>query len=1394
MTPSARLHYCCNRKHMLHAWQSIGYMVALFSLYLLPISAQTTLDFQNFTQKDGLSSNFVLSIHQDHQGFIWIGTENGMNRFDGRHFLEFRFDPEDQETLKDSWVISIYEDSAHNLWIGTKTGLNRLNRQTGKIERIPLLSKGQAVSASVNSIYEVSPGDLWLTTRYQGLFQLHPSPEGQAWKAHEFAYQRSESSRISNVTTLNIPYATAKEVWIATSIGIDQVNRATGEAVYYPFPDENGSSQDKFDKIAGVYDGQGKIFTGIDDKLYILDIEQEELTLETNTFSASRTGAKVSISGKLLVDGPNRLLMPSYRNWIVFDLENGAQEKISKQEQIDETLFRNPIHVSLKDRQGNYWIGTSGGGLFLGQARTNPFTFYQHDPTNPYSISKGQVRSLLEDEQGNVWIGSIFHGLDYLSRQESGFLIREKSLQAIPGRPNALTSNKIIKLIAGEDKSIWVATNDNGLMQLDSAGRLLQTFTHNSDDPNSLSANRIWGLAQDQEGFIWAGTWQDGLNRIDPRTGSIKQFRHEPANANSLIHNNIRSLFVDQEGLLWIGTLGGLDRFDLGTNQFTHFKHDPADAYSLSDNLIWSIFKDQQGELWVGTDTGLNRYDVEADRFEHFFEKNGLPNNSIYGILEDDEGVLWVSTKEGLARQLPAGSAPAFFPLGFANGLKTVSFLPKAYLNSAHSELLYFGSSQGILSVKPSLLKLATPQPQLAVHTLRRFNPQEQEDEQLSDYFINGKEGPVKLNHRDQSINITLSDLNWEGNKDLRYDYQLEGFNTQWIPLAEDMQINFASLSPGRYRLLARARNAENRSSEATELLLLRVYPPWWKSPWAYACYLLFSGVIIFAIYRFQLRRQFERQEAQNLKTLNALKNRLYTNITHEFRTPLTIISGMAGKIDQDPIQWGAKGSKMISRNTDDLLNLVNQILDLRKLQAGKLQPKLVKGDIISLIHYIIESFQPMSREKDMELMFQPNVEELIMDYDSNMIQRIVANLLSNAIKYTTKAGKVIVKLGAISTPQDLSQDADECLLLVVTDEGMGIPEEQLPYIFDRFYQVESVEDTNRSPKGSGIGLSLTKELVQLLGGKITVESTVGKGSSFLVWLPISRAALSIADKPAQQTPVLTEVKQGWVGERVVEGTEDLPNLLIIEDNKDVQEYLTICLDKHYQMTYAANGKEGIEKALAEVPDIIISDVMMPEKDGFEVCDTLKKDLRTSHIPIILLTAKSDAESRISGLQVGADAYLSKPFNEKELFVRLEKLLEIRRTLQERYQAIDTHQTEELTGSKLEDAFILEIQHTIQEHIAEENFGIAELCQAIHMSRTQLHNKLKSLTGQSTSRYIRSYRIHKAKAMLASRPELNITEIAFETGFSNLKYFSKIFTEETGSSPSQFRKEYLSEQ
>ena len=741
-----------------------------------------------------------MSIHQDHQGFIWIGTENGLNRFDGKYFLEFRFDPEDPETLDDNWINTIYEDSQNNLWIGTKMGMNRLNRKTGKIERIPLMSEGQNIKGTINNIYEVSAGQLWITTPFKGLFKLEQDQEDQNWKTERFVYREPGTKAGTDLSNFNIAHATAHELWVVNSIGIDYVEIPSRKFVHYPFPEKGLPIQVEYDKSSGVYDGKGRFFAGVGNRLFVLDTNKKGLDQAALELLTSTNNQGIPITRKLLFDSPGKLLVPFYRNLALYDLENGAYEFFEEEGQSTQELLPHPIHATFKDKYGNYWIGTAGGGLFFGQNANKSFTFLQHDPTNSNSISPGQVRSFLEDEKGNIWTGIILHGLDYLVRDRGGNLMRDKSVTANLSQANALPSSRLIKLIPGDNKSIWIATNDSGIINIDENASVLEMFKHRSNDPNSLSSNRIWGLVRDQKGFIWAGNWQEGLNQVDPRSGSVKRFYHDPTNKNSIISNKIRCLFMDEDGILWIGTFDGLDKYDPVTGRFTHFQHDPEDPSSLSNNLVWSIYKDRKGDLWVGTNTGLNRYDEEKRGFEHFYEKNGLPDNSIYGILEDDDGIIWISTQNGLARQLPTTSDKSFFPLGLANGLETVSFIPKAYLNSSSTNQLFFGSSDGILIVNPSSLNTTVPQPKFAIHRLNTFNPFEENNPPM-DYFIGMNKESVKLGHRDQSITFTLSDLHWGQNKGLRYDYQLVGFNQQWMPLAADMQMTFTSLPPGKYRL-----------------------------------------------------------------------------------------------------------------------------------------------------------------------------------------------------------------------------------------------------------------------------------------------------------------------------------------------------------------------------------------------------------------------------------------------------------------------------------------------------------------------------------------------------------------------------------------------------------------
>ncbi len=523
-------------------------------------------------------------------------------------------------------------------------------------------------------------------------------------------------------------------------------------------------------------------------------------------------------------------------------------------------------------------------------------------------------------------------------------------------------------------------------------------------------------------------------------------------------------------------------------------------------------------------------------------------------------------------------------------------------------------------------------------------------------------------------------------------------------------------------------------------------------------------------------------EKNEKLKELDELKSTFFANISHEFRTPLTVISGMTDQIEKAPEKWIDKGVKMIRRNTDSLLEMVNQILELRKLEAGKMSLKLERGEVIHFIHYVFESFQSLAETRNIDIQLQTKVSRQIMDHDPEKLTRILYNLLGNAIKFTPPGGQV-----------NLVADADEDhLYLQVQDTGIGMTQEHASRIFDRYFSRAAVDE--QKDLGTGIGLSLVNELVKLMKGEIQVSSQEGSGTTFLIKLPLVSEAGTASEEAAQRTEADPSLpvpqapgsdiagKPEW--ESGDEEASDLPQLLIVEDNLDVAQYLVACLEDRYQLFLAADGQEGINMALEKVPDIIISDVMMPGKNGYELCDSLKNDERTSHIPIILLTAKADDESRISGLEKGADAYLSKPFNRDELYVRLQKLLELRLKLQEKYRSLD----EPLPPRSLEDEFIARVRQEIEDNIDDEFFGIPELCKAIGMSRAQLHRKLKALTGKSTSHFVRAIRLHRAKAILRSS-DLNIAQVAFEVGFNDPKYFSRVFNEEYGVTPKAFREQ-----
>jgi signal transduction histidine kinase/ligand-binding sensor domain-containing protein/DNA-binding response OmpR family regulator len=1344
-------------------------------------AAQQTLSFEQFTRRDGLSSDYILSILQDQEGFIWIGTENGLNRFDGEHFLRYRFDPKDAETLDDNWVLTLFEDSRQQIWIGTKKGLHRLDRENGKIRRIPLWKEGKPVVNAVQAIREDPQGNLWIATLTGGLYRFTSDQNSEV--AEHFAYGEPFVNNRESIRLFDLVDVNTKELWLLTSAGIDRLTFSTQEIDHYPFPAQDGLLAGDVGTYAAVDDGQGGLIVQKSSQFYRLDREKIHPRMQLLDIPIATDIEELRVTGRGGPKHQGKLLFSFARRLAFLDIERNELEYFRRQEgSATEELFSVDIHAVYWDRQGNCWVGTAGEGLYLGQSDQKAFTFYQHEQGNPASLSKGPVRTIVEDKEGRLWVGIINHGLDVFSLNKHGGLQKVQSPYINPRPAETAAINNVIKLIRGPEHSIWLASNTSGLLSMDSTGRPTTHYTHQSADPNAISGNRIWALTTDQQGYIWAGTWHNGLNRVDPESGEVVHFRHEATDSNSLISDEIRYLLCDEQGFLWIGTTDGVDRYDSRTGAFTHFQHQADESGSLSDNLVWSIYQDREQRIWVGTDVGLNRYDPATDQFEHFFESDGLPDHTIYGILEDDEGILWVSTENGLARQLPVEAGAPFFPLTLENELETVSFIPKAYWNSTRSSQLFFGSSDGLLVVDPALLKLDTPQPQFALHAVEVFNPFVEEVVRTTDYFPGRNSGPIRLGYQDQSITFSIADLNWKTNKKWYYQYQLVGFNRQWMPLPKDRQVSFSNLKPGRYQFEMRAVNAGNRYSPEVQLAQLIVSPPWWKAIWAYTLYVLVGALVIYLIFHSQLRRYLHKQEADNLRALDAFKNQLFTNITHEFRTPLTIIQGMIDQIEKKPERWVGEGTAMIRKNSDNLLDLVNQILELQKLESGKLTIKKQQGDIIPFLETILWQFQAYAQGKKLQLNFTTEVDQLTMDFDSEKTLRIVNNLLSNAIKYTPERGTVTCSVSVVQQAED---NRLRSLLLSVTDTGPGIPADELPHIFDRFFQVTGTYQDLGG--GTGVGLSLTQGMVHLLDGQITVESTLGQGTTFRVFLPITQTAPL---GPAMEDLAVKEAifAKGATPQSEKAAGQDLPLVLIVEDNPDISHYLQICLEGHYRLAVAADGQEGIEQALATIPDLIISDVMMPRKNGFELCESLKEDIRTSHIPIILLTAKSDVASRIAGLKQGADDYLAKPFHQEELLVRMHNILTTRKKLQLRYQDLYNHPPTSAPDplAEKEDAFILQLKEIIEERMDDPEFSLDALSQELHLSPSQVRRKIKALTGRSAAVYLRSFRLQKARFLLQST-SISVKEIAYKVGFSNPSYFSTCYTEEFGESPRKTR-------
>ncbi|PHN02286.1 hybrid sensor histidine kinase/response regulator transcription factor [Flavilitoribacter nigricans] len=1371
-----------------------------------------------FSEREVFS--YVRSMSQDHHGFLWIGTNYGLFRFDGYNYREFKNDPDDPESLIDNFVETTLTDHRGRLWIGTESGLDLLDRKTGKFIhfRHDPADPGSLSHNRVTSLEEDQAGNIWVGTR-NGLNLLDKDGTGFL---HFYAGQSGPNGISgSHIRALEVDHA--GNIWVGTyRSGLNRLE---------PIPE-----------VGQLTDHRALRFTHfthepVDDP-YIVH----------------------RLVNKLFVDRQGRLWISYSGGLFLFDREKETLRRVPVQP--DAPFQTGGIWSFSDDREGNLWVGTHGSGLYWipaaqmarGEIVLEKFApgldFFvrQSDAFQTYPFSR--IWTIFEDRSGNLWMGGLqglmrkqyyepgfrqfrdpqYSGVRFddhgiAEDQDSQLLFSNKlkhelltldprtgHIRPIPVDPNHPPSEGIVfvsEIFVDRHNNLWLGTNDRGVYFITRKTGEIQRFATalRSPKPQSTTTGLIPQICEDSRGHIWIATWRDGLVRYQPETEAFNHFLPDPTDPHSIPANRVNTVYEDRRGEIWVGTYLGLSRFRRDEEQFENYFPDPARPGSLSHKRVTALFEDSRGNFWVGTEGGLNLMDREQKKFRNFLEKDGLVSDMINDMLEDSAGRVWLTTKLGISTFIPEQlTAPAFPGTDtsrerFRNythldGLKSQSYV-KGLLSSATGRI-YLAGESGLEYFHPDSLRRDTMPPRVVITNFIRSRLDA--GTPRTDCFIADRSA-LELSYRDSILSFEVAALHFQKTTKSRYKYQLQGFSDQWFSLGQNRTITFTDLDPGAYTLRVMGTNGDGVWSLQPAELSINILPPWWATSWAYGLYTLLLLVSVRAIWRYERRRHEMQSEARRLQELDTYKTRLYTNITHEFRTPLTIILGMVRQIRDDPRRWYHEGLAMIGRNGQQLLHLVNQMLDLSKLDKGRLELQLRRGDIVTYLQYLVQSFESYAAGRQVRLHFLRDMEQLEMDFDPDQLLKVISNLLSNAIKHTPAGGDIYLQL---RMPQE------KVLEISVRDTGEGIARADQPFVFDRFFRVSAEGSTPsdvHSP-GAGIGLALTKELVELMGGSIRVQSCPGTGAEFRVELPVQRLPDSIGKSFTPDIGIFG--KAPWSLGKSFEVNEEIPpvnspeengairpwttgespekeTILVIEDNRDVRTYLAACLEGDYQLELARNGQEGMELAFELVPDIIISDVMMPQKNGYEVCESLKRDVRTSHIPVILLTAKADREARLEGLESGADAYLAKPFDREELRVRIRKLLELRRQLQTRYQQPGSEEVVPALYPERENRFLADLRAVILEHLQDEHFGISQLCRAINLSRSQLHNKIKALTGHSTSIYIRHIRLERARELLLET-NLNISEIAYEVGFRTPGYFTQAFTETVGMAPSQFRK------
>lgn len=1354
----------------------------VFVLFFLMISAYSigqpkSYRFKHFTTEKGLSHHQVTSTVEDNKGFIWIGTVNGLNRYDGYSFKTFLHSSGDSTSVSSNRIKVLFEDSRNNLFIGTNNGLDRYDQMEECFFKVPLKSQnGDFNNSSIYDIKEDRDGKLWVATN-NGVFVLNMDCR----LIHHYVNVSDDKNSLPGNTIGQILFDKHHNVWIGGQKNISKLDVQSGAFTHYLITEKFRIDRDPPVNVM-IQDSEGRIWFGSN---------QAGLSLFNDTKQ---------------------------------QFEYYPLKSIDRND-----VLRNRVRAIKEDESGKLWLATFDG-LIIFDPDSDFETKIVNDPNNPYSLNNNGVTSIYEDKRGNYWLGVFYGGINYLDKNFNVFKHYQHT-----GNEKGLSYNVITFIAEGNDGKIWIATDRGGLNVLDPSTQTFKYFMQETSLSGS-AANHIMQIEVGSKGDLWLGTLYGGLFFFDIKTRKFTAVNFGNTDLFDLSVKRIKSLKLDSKGNLWIAHSSGLHYYDVDAGKALKYSSQLNEislsntinmifednqkniwlALSQSEGLIkleddsWEfkkydipsvacIFEDED-YIWLGTaSNGLFRLDTKTESIKNYTNAK-LSDGNIVGILDDDRNNLWLSSSNGLF--LFNKKNGNFKRLQREHGLQSDLFKKNAYLKSTTGEL-YFGGLKGIVTFNPEEITDEVYSPKIEIIDITIASHQKNNKVYKPSKRNITQSGALKLLYHQNIFFIDFVAFNYSQPEKTQYAYRLEGFD-DWNYIESNRKATYTNLDPGTYSFQVKATNSNGVWASDSEPLVITILPPPWKTWWAYALYSIAFIALFFLIKniignRLKLRNKLKLEHYKNEqeKELHELKYRFFTNISHDLRTPLTLIIGPLEKLLQTHLGDNMTRSLYTTayKNAEHLLRLVNQLMDFRKLETNHTQLRCAEGNVVLFIYEIFISFQEQARFRNINYSFDCENKCINLFFDGDKVEKIFYNLLSNAFKFTPDNCKINVQ---IEIDKSVSKRfSNGHIKINVQDTGIGISKNANEKIFDRFSQ--AVDSNFSQEDGSGIGLAIAKGFVDLHKGEISVESVIGEGTNFIVQLPLGFAHLSknciIEDfKSGESESHYNEMAlENFSSNLIVannnkdsKALESQPLILLIEDNLDIQMYIAGIFNPNYRIVTASNGEEGWEKAIKHHPDLIISDVMMPKMNGIELCSKLKRDIKTSHIPVILLSARTSLIFKVNGLETGADDYVGKPFAQQVLELKVQNLIESRKKLRERFVNEFNLSPKELAVTTADERFLEHMISCIEKHMKNPDFGVEFLGREIKMTRGHLYRKIKALTDMTATEFVRSIRLRNA-ANLLKNSLMNVNEVCYEIGFQDPNYYRKCFKKMYGVSPSEYR-------